>query len=392
MQNVDIPDVSEFKGLAAVRNETCVSIYLPINPAREAGHANRLLLKDLVKDAVRQLQQVNLDEESFSHLSHHFEHLLGINKDPDIEEKVRLRQRYRKKFEEVSEFWKSQSRGLGILATPESMRTFRLSNAVKPLAEVADRFHIQPLVRTMTMPHEAYVLALTQNSARLLHIFANMQPEVVHVPKFPKSLPEGLLVYARAPSINLMLPEYEKVLMQEYVHKVDNALKSVLTGRDTPLILASEEPLASIFRSHSSSPHLLPDMISGNPDDKNDAQLSDDALAVLERSYMREIQKILGDYDELKPRFATTDVSYAAHCATYGAIDKLIIDIDANIPGIVDDDDGSVTYAVSDDAETYSVVDEIAKRAFIKGARVLGASNEELPDHAPLVAILRFRL
>lgn len=46
MQNVDIPDASEFKGLAAVRNETCVSIYLPINPAREAGHANRLLLKD----------------------------------------------------------------------------------------------------------------------------------------------------------------------------------------------------------------------------------------------------------------------------------------------------------------------------------------------------------
>lgn len=345
-----------------------------------------------MKDAVRQLQQVNLDEESLSHLSDHFEHLLGINKDPDIEEKVRLRQRYRKKFEEVSEFWKSQSRGLGILATPESMRTFRLSNAVKPLAEVADRFHIQPLMRTMTMPHEAYVLALTQNSARLLHIFANKQPEIVHVPKFPKSLPEGLHVYVRAPSINLMLPEYEKVLMQEYVHKVDNALRSVLTGRDTPLILASEEPLASIFRSHSSSPHLLPDMISGNPDDKTDGQLSDDAVAVLERLYMREIQKIVGDYDELKPRFATTDVSYAAHCATYGAIDKLIIDIDANIPGVVDDDDGSVTYAVSDDAETYSVVDEIAKRAFIKGARVLGASNEELPDHAPLVAILRFRL
>jgi len=392
MQNVDIPEISEFKGLASVRNETCVSIYLPINPAREAGHANRLLLKDLVKDAVHQLQQVNLDEESLSHLSDQFEHLLGINKNPDIEEKVRLRQRYRNKFEEVAEFWKSQSRGLGILATPERMRTFRLSNAVKPLAEVADRFHIQPLVRTVTMPHEAYVLALTQNSARLLHIFANMQPEVVHVPKFPKSLPEGLRVYARAPSINLMLPEYEKVLMQEYVHKVDTALKSVLTGRDTPLILASEEPLASIFRSHSSSPHLLPDMISGNPDNKTDAQLSDDGLAILERLYVREIQKIVGDYDELKPRFATTDVSYAAHCATYGAIDKLVIDIDANIPGVVDDNDGSVTYAVSDDAETYSVVDEIAKRAFIKGARVLGASNQELPDHAPLVAILRFQL
>ena len=61
------------------------------------------------------------------------------------------------------------------------------------------------------------------------------------------------------------------------------------------------------------------------------------------------------------------------------------------IPGVVSEIDGSVTYAASDDAEVYSVVDEIARRALYTGARVLGARREELPDRAPLVAILRYQ-
>jgi hypothetical protein len=68
-----------------------------------------------------------------------------------------------------------------------------------------------------------------------------------------------------------------------------------------------------------------------------------------------------------------------------------VVDLDAVIPGLVSDFDGSVTYAASDDAETYSVVDEVARRALRTGARVLGARRDDLPGRAPLLAILRYR-
>src|SRR5258708_7131846 len=111
---------------------------------------------------------------------------------------------------------------------------------------------------------------------------------------------------------------------------------------------------------------------------------------ILDRLYSRDLAAVIARYHELKPRLATTDVSYAAHAATAGAVEQLLVDLDAVVPGPVSDLDGSVTYAASDDAETYSVVDEVARRALYTGARVIGARREELLDRAPLTAILRY--
>jgi len=131
-------------------------------------------------------------------------------------------------------------------------------------------------------------------------------------------------------------------------------------------------------------------MIEGNPDTLTDAELEEAAIPILDRLYSRELKAVIARYDELKPRRATADVSYAAHAATAGAVEQLLVDLDAVIPGLVSDIDGSVIYSASDDAETYSVVDEVARRALYTGAKVMGARKEELPDRAPLTAILRY--
>jgi hypothetical protein len=185
--------------------------------------------------------------------------------------------------------------------------------------------------------------------------------------------------------------EGEKALLHKYARKVDQAVRSALAGQSAPLVLAADEPLASIFRSVNRYPHLVEELIKGNPDHMSDAHLEDAALPILDRHYARELKAILARYDELKPRRATTDVSYAAHAATAAAVDQLLVDLDAVIPGLVSEIDGSVTYSTADDAMAYSVVDEVVRRALCSGARVLGTKREELPDRAPLVAILRYQ-
>jgi hypothetical protein len=280
-----------------------------------------------------------------------------------------------------------------VLSTPGLMRMFRLPDAPKPLAEVADRLHLTPLIRAMTSPHDIFVLALAEESVRLIHAFANFPPVRLQIPDLPRNAEEATRrpsFHVRAPRGRLQNLEGEKVLLQKYVRKVEQAVHGVFAGLNTPLVLAAEEPLASMYRSLNSYPGLADEMIEGNPDQKTDAELEDAAIPILDRLYSREVKAAIALYDQLKPRRATTDVSYAAHAATAGAVEQLLVDLDAVVPGLVSDVDGSVIYSASDDAETYSVVDEVARRALSTGARVLGARREELPDRAPLTAILRY--
>ncbi len=165
---------------------------------------------------------------------------------------------------------------------------------------------------------------------------------------------------------------------------------AALGGSAAPLILAAAEPIASIFRSIAHTANLVSDTALPDVAHLSDRQIADLALPVLDQLYERDLKDIIGQFNELKPNRATTDISYTAHAVTAGAVETLLVDFDAVVPGLVSETDGSVTYAVRDNAETYSVVDEIARRALSSDARVLGARRDELPDRAPAAAILRY--
>ena len=391
MLHIDIPGLEEFKALAQVKGETCISLYLPTSPLGSSAKVHRTAFKELARDALSQLKEAGIDKAEITAFAEQFDRLAGAEHDVQDQDKVRKQQHA--KPDPVDSFWHYQANGLAVLATSGATRTLRLPNSPKPLAAVADRFHLTPLIRAMTSPHDVYVLALAKESVRLVHAFANFSPERLQVRSLPANAEEATRrpsVHVRAPRGKLQNLEGEKVLLQQYVRKVEHAVHGVLAGRNTPLVLAAAEPLASMFRSVNTYPGLADEMIEGNPDQTTDAELEDAAIPILDRLYSRDLAAVIARYDELKPRLATTDVSYAAHAATAGAIDQLLVGLDAVVPGLVSDVDGSVTYAASDDAETYSVVDEIARRALCSGAKVMGARKDELPDRASLTAILRY--
>ena len=391
MLHIDIPTLAEFKALAQIKGETCVSLYLPTSRLGKNAGTNRTAFKDIAREALSQLKEGGADKNKITVFEERFDRLAGT--DHDVQDQDKIRKLQRAKPDPIESFWHYQANGLAVLATAGMMRTFRLPNSPKPLAEVADRLHLTPLIRAMTSPHDIFVLALAEESVRLVHAFANFPPQRLQVPDLPANAEEATRrpsFHVRAPRRRLQNLEGEKVLLHQYVRKVEHAVQGALAGQNAPLVLAGEEPLASMFRSVNTYPKLADEMIEGNPDQITDGELEDAAIPILDRLYSRELKAVIALYDELKPRRATTDVSYAAHAATAGAIEQLLVDLDAVVPGLVSDIDGSVTYSASDDAETYSVVDEVARRALYTGARVLGARQEEMPDRAPLTAILRY--
>lgn len=371
MLYVDIPTLPEFRALAATRADACVSIYVPTTPLTQKTSASRIELKNLTKAALAQLEADGFDKRRLAAIG---EQLADLAADDG--------------------FWRFQARSLAVLATADMMRTFRLPNRLVAMAEVSDRFHLKPLIRAITFPHEAFVLALSENTVRLVEVFADLAPQTIEVADLPSSGVAGLKRTAndrRSRRAGERGSEGEKNILRKYARQVDAALRPVLAGRSTPLILAATEPLASIFRSTTTYPGLAEEAVTASPDRISDTKLAAAARPILDRLHAKDLDafKILFRNRKGQAR-ATSDISDAARAATFGAIEQLMIDIDEVIPGTVDESNGRVTLASGSDARSYGVVDEIAGRALLTGARVLGVRKADIPGRARLAAILRY--
>lgn len=368
---VDIPTLPEFRSLHAARADACVSITLATTPLSQDIGASRIAFSNHMKVALAQLDAA------------------GFNK-----RRRALLEAELSALEEDDAFWRLQARSLVVLATPDSLRTFRLATAVGDVVEVSDRFHLKPLLRAIAFPQHAFVLALSENAVRLVEVFADSPAAAVRVPDLPASAADAV---GRASVNNLTQgtrianAQGQTVLLRQYARQVDAALRPVLAGRETPLILAATDPLGPIFRAVNSYPALAADEITVSPDRQSEQDLAQAARAILDRVYAKEIEeakRLFGS--RLGQRRGTTDLQEVARAATNGAVEMLLIDIDRTIPGTVGDNDGTVTLAAKPSPGSYDVIDEIAGRAILAGARFLGVRRVDMPGEAGIAATLRY--
>jgi release factor family 11 len=366
----DVPSRAQVERLLAAREPSSVSIYLPTDPASR-GDAERLELKNLAAEASRQLRESGAPKADAAAVEEELADLV----DDD-------------------EFWRHRARSLAVFVTPAASTTFRLANNLTSAVEVSDRFHLKPLLRAVTFPHTAFVLALSQNRVRLLEIAPDLEPAEIQVPDLPTDVASAVgksSIRDRAPSGRLQGSEGQKTRMRQYARQVDGALRPILNGLDVPLILAAAEPIDSIYRSVSTYPQLLPASLAGNPDASSDAQLTDGARRLLDEVYAAELRTIHDTYAlRASQRRASADLADVARAATYGLVDTVLVDIDETVPGEVDEETGAITIDESDDAVNYGVVDEIARRVWLNGGTVLAVRRGDIPGNAPVAAILRY--
>jgi hypothetical protein len=280
-----------------------------------------------------------------------------------------------------------------LFLTPTSAVTFRLANNLTPMVVVSDRFHLKPLLRAVTFPHTAFVLALSANGVRVLEIEPDFEPGPLAVPGLPKDAASAAgksSIKDRSPSRRIQGSEGQKTRLRHYARQIDESLRPLLNGVDVPLILAATEPLDSVYRSVNSYPHLLATSIGGNPDAVSDAELAGSARRLLDDLYSAELRSIQDDFAlRATQRRASADIADVARAATYGLVDTVLVDIDETVPGSVDEE-GAVTLDAVDDAVNYGVVDEIARRVWMNGGRVLAVRRADIPGNGSVAAILRY--
>lgn len=371
MLYVDIPTQSELQALAAARGAAMVSFYVPTTPQTQNIGPARTSLGNLLKQAEAQLQEAGVPKRTIWPISEQIADLI----DDDG-------------------FWRLQSHSLAVFVTPDSLRTFRLPNRLTEVVQVSDRFHIKPLIRAVSVPQHAFILALAEGGVRVIEVLPDTAGEEIRIPGLPKDAASAAgtaSVNSRTFSGRIGGTEGQKVLLRQFCRQVDAALRPFLAGRSEPLILAATEPLSAIYPSVSTYGHLAAEIIAESPAHAKPADLTARARPILDRLHAARLAGIQRLFETReKDGRATTDVAQAARAATAGAVETLLVDIDDVVPGRIDEDTGAVTFDAADSASSYGVVDEIAGRVMASGGQVLGVRREDIPKGATLAAILRY--
>ena len=370
--HTDMPTRPVVERLLEARDDLSVSIYLPTSPLTQEAQASRIELKNLAREAIDQLEAANADRHGIEEIRDALDELV-----------------------DDEDFWAEQARSLALFASPAGARTFRLPSRLPQVVEVADRFYVKPLLRATTFPQAAFVLALAAGSVRLVEVLRDGPPFVVSVPELPKdaaSAARKASIADRSPSGRVQGSEGQKLRLRQYARKVEQALRGVVTGLELPLILAATDPLDAIYRSVNTYPGLVEPGIRRSPENMSDGELADAAREVLDAVYAAELAELRTLFDLRSSQGRTsTDVAEVARAATQGAVDTLLVDIEEKVPGMVDEVSGAVTFA-DDDAVSYGVVDEVAKRVLLRGGRVLAVRAPDLPGGGPVAAVLRYPL
>lgn len=365
----DIPTRSEIDALWRDDPPAAISIYVETTPD-SSGEAERIAYKNGVREALAQLGDAGKGN------------LAGLAEELAVLED-----------EDAEEFWRHQARSLAVFATPSSLRTFRLPNRLAPVAVGGTRFVVKPLLRAVTFPQTAFVLALAQGSVRLLETVPDAPAREVRVPDMPTDVASAVgksSIRDRAPIRRVQGSEGQNLRRAQFCRLVDAAIREVLPGQGVPLVLAAAEPLDSIFRAHCRYPDLVPQSLSGSPEGRGDVELVAAAREILDNWYADRLEDEKRTFaDRAHQGRTSTDVASLARYATSGAVDTLFVDIDASISGTVDEF-GEVTFQAPDSGGSADVVDEVARRAWLAGSRLLAVRHEDVPGAGDVAGILRY--
>ncbi|WP_207345729.1 hypothetical protein [Arthrobacter sp. E3] len=362
--HIDMPTHSDIERLASARESLCVSIYLPTSTVPVDSESNQLRARTLFKTAMGRVRE-RADENTAAAVEEQLNSLL-----------------------EDTSFWFDLGRSLAVFVTPEQIVEYRLPNELEEQVGVSDRFAIIPILRATTFRHSAFVLAISQNGLRLVEVSADMPAKEVPLPDAPHDAASAVglgTVGSRSSHERLKGDENRKVRLMQYSRAVDHALRPILNGK--PLILAAAEPLASIYRNVTGYAQVASELIRGNPDDLTEAQLADGAREILDGLYAAELADLRATFaDRRQSGRASADLSDLARAAAFGAIGTLAVDMNALVPGNVDDD-GHLTLDPGSDNDA---IEEIARHAISAGARVLAVRQSDLPENVQAAGILRY--
>ncbi len=239
-------------------------------------------------------------------------------------------------------FWRHRGDGLACFCAPDFFRCYRVPINVEEQMRVDGRFHIRPLLPMLRSDTRLYILALTQESARLFESTKYSLREIA-LPEITEPELDGdeqALQYHshKAPSQGTGQTseavyhgqggpsDRAKTDAVRYFQLVDQAVGRVLRGQREPLVLACVGYLAPLYETANSYQHLVKGKVPGNPNRWSEGELREHAWKIAEPQFQETQRRAWERYQTAKSSGrACDDLRSLVLAAHEGRIETLFL-------------------------------------------------------------------
>ncbi len=385
---------ASFTALLEASNGICVSLFMPLERDPDKKDMNRIRLKNLIRQGEEMLaaQQKRFPDFTTDQTAALLEPMNEIVAD------------------EITDVHHSE--GLAIFSSPSLQRVYYVPMPLEEQVLVNHHFVITPLLPLLNQGGRYYLLSLSQNKARLwAGTLFSLEP--VAVPNLPGSMDEALaeedpedrpLQFHTATNANAPgwgdraagfhgqdLNREKKGAIMRYLRQVNAAVAAHLRGEKAPLLLASVDYLLPIYQEVNEYPHLLDEVIVGNPDDLTAHALHDQARPHIQ-SYLSQAQEAACQtYGNLSATDRTVQaIEAVVPAARYGQVGTLFIAEGEQAWGVFDEASGQVQMSAEAENGEAELVSFAAAQTLLQGGEVYLLPQAAMPVEAAIAAILRY--
>lgn len=374
---------NELEELVRGQNHRCVSLYLPTTSAGRESLENPVRLKKLLKQAKTQLEESGLRENAAAAVLQPARQLL--NEYP---------------------FWQLQDRGLALFLSSGFFEGYQLPYAVRERAVVAPGFHFKALFPLLADNQHFFVLAVSRKAVKL---FRATRYRI-------RQIPLDDIITSQAEALRYDDPEQclqvhtsnpgstgtvhgqggaredTKERTLRYFQMMSEGLQKHLRNETAPLLLAAVDYYLPILKQANVYPHLVDDVLAGNPDDTAEEALRDRGWELLQpilnKPRQRASEAVIAG---IVGRTAIDDVAASVTAACHGRAEKCFVALDREIWGRFDRKSCAVKPMDAETFEARDLLDLAGVETVLQGGDVYPMPDEEsVPGSGPLSVLLRY--
>ena len=380
--------IEELRELAQHSQDPSISIFMQTYRAGRETQQGPVRLRNLLREAENQLQQRGM-------------------RPPDMAAILQPAQ----ELAEDALFWQHQQDGLALYLAAGDFHTYRLPYAVDEQLVIDSTYYFKPVLPFFTNNGRYYILAISQDQVRLFE-GTRYSVQQMDLPQgTPGSLEEALQFDDQEKQLQFHTgtaqggmragmfhghgqgDEVQKERIERYLNLVDAGLKPWYNRLQAPFVLAGVDYLLPIYRKVSEYKNVLPEGVTGNPENLRAEELQAQVWPLVEPYFRQELETVIEQYHQLAGSGkAAHDLTEVVPAAYFGRVDSMIVAVDVQVWGEFDAATGVLKrHAAEKQSESdIALLDAAAMQTLLNGGGVYGLPLAEMPADSPVAAVFRY--